>query len=208
LRRRVEEQGLACETLDAVRLTTLCQGGHHQGVVAEVAKLPVMDDRSLFDLVTGKSNPMLCVLDNIQGPRNLGACLRTAEAAGVDAVVLSRHDSCGITPVVRQVSAGAAELIPLARISNIVRVLTHLQKELGIWVVGTAGGSTRALFDIDLSAPLAMAFGSEGKGLKRLTLECCDCVGSIPMAGKIESLNVSVAVGIGLFESVRQRRSR
>ena len=204
---RLQRHGIACEQTEAGRLDSLCEGANHQGVVAEVSKLPLLDDRGMFALLEGQRQPFLCVLDNVQDPRNLGACLRTAEAAGVDAVILSRHDSCGITPVVRQVSAGAAEMIPIARVSNLVRVLKRLQKELGIWIVGTTDEADQSLYEIDLSGPSAMVFGSEGRGLKRLTLECCDITCRIPMAGKTESLNVSVAAGVGLFEAVRQRRS-
>lgn len=205
LSKRLESHGLAWEAVDAARLSTLCDDAHHQGVVAEVSKLPILDDGALFGKLADGNTPLLCVLDNIQDPRNLGACLRTAEAAGVDVVVLPRHDSCGLTPVVRQVSAGAAELVPVARVSNMARILKRMQERFGLWVVGTADEADRTLYEIDLSGPTAMVFGSEGRGLKRLTRECCDSIGCIPMAGKIESLNVSVAVGIGLFEAVRQR---
>lgn len=204
---QLESHGLAWEAVDATRLGALCDDAHHQGVVAEVGKLPPLGDDALFNILAQSNIPLLCVLDNIQDPHNLGASLRTAEAAGVDAVVLSRHDSCGITPVVRQVSAGAAELLPVARVSNMARILKRMQEEFGLWVVGTADNTDRMLYEIDLDGPTAMVFGSEGRGLKRLTRERCDSIGRIPMAGKIESLNVSVAVGVGLFEAVRQRNS-
>lgn len=206
IRRQIAAHGLACESVDSDKLAALAADGHHQGVVAEVGRSTVLDDRDLFAMLQNRSDPFVCILDNVQDPRNLGACLRTAEAAGVDAVVLSRHDSCGITPVVRHVSAGAAELVPVARVSNLARVLTRLKSEHAIWVVGTSDDADRSLFDIELAGPVALVFGSEGKGLKRLTLDCCDYVGRIPMAGKVGSLNVSVALGIGLFEALRQRR--
>lgn len=207
LRHRLEAHGLAWEAVVTDKLGALCDGAHHQGVVAEVSKLPILDDNGLFSRIAECPAPFLCVLDNVQDPRNLGACLRTAEAAGTNVVVLPRHDSCGITPVVRQVSAGAAELVPVARVSNLVRVLKRLQQDHGIWVVGAAGEAERTLYEIDLAGSVAMVFGSEGRGLKRLTRECCDSLGRIPMSGKIGSLNVSVAVGIGLFEAVRQRNT-
>ncbi len=204
---RLAAHRVASEFVAADKLGVLSDGAHHQGLVAEVRKLPVLDDGGVFNRLAGCASPFLCVLDSVQDPRNLGACLRTAEAANVNIVILSRHDSCGITPVVRQVSAGAAELIPIARVSNLVRVLKRLQNDYGIWVIGAAGDADHSIYEIDLSGPLAMVFGSEGKGLKRLTRESCDRVGHIPLGGKIDSLNVSVAVGIGLFEAVRQRNA-
>jgi 23S rRNA (guanosine2251-2'-O)-methyltransferase len=207
LKALLDRCGLSWEHVSTHKIEVLAEGGHHQGVVAEVTGTRPMDESSLFELVAGRAAPFLCVLENIQDPRNLGACLRTAEAVGVDAVVLPRHDCCDITPVVRQASAGAAELVPVARVSNLVRVLNRLRKDAGLWVVGTAGEAERTLYEIDLSGPMAMVFGSEGRGLKRLTQTCCDHMGRIPMTGKTASLNVSVAVGIGLFEVVRQRMS-
>ena len=206
LKALLDRCGLSWENVSTQKIDALAEGGHHQGVAAEVTGPRPMDERSLLELVTDRAAPFLCVLENIQDPRNLGACLRTAEAVGVDAVVLPRHDCCDITPVVRQASAGAAELIPIARVSNLVRVLNRLRKDAGLWVVGAAGEAGHTLYEIDLSGPMAMIFGSEGRGLKNLTQACCDHLVRIPMAGSTASLNVSVAVGIGLFEGARQRR--
>ena len=197
--------GLSWEHVSTRKIEALAAGRHHQGIVAEVTVAPLLDEAGLIDLVDRRVASFLCVLENIQDPGNLGACLRSAEGAGVDGVVLPRHDSCSITPVVRHTSAGAAELVPVAQVSNLARVLKRLQMEMGFWIVGTSGDADHTLYDIDLSGPVAMVFGSENKGLKRLTKESCDHLARIPMAGKTGSLNVSVAVGIGLFEVVRQR---
>ena len=208
LKSSLDKSGLAWQTVTTQKIDELAAGGHHQGVVAEVVSKPVLDENGLLRLVRDRENPILCVLESVQDPHNLGACLRTAEAANVDAVVLPRHDSCGVTPAVRHAAAGAAELIPIARVSNLVRVLNRLQKEAGIWLVGTDGNAPESLYDISLVGPIALIFGSEGTGLKRLTLERCDHVVAIPMSGRVGSLNVSVAVGVGLFEAVRQRTLR
>lgn len=207
LRLTLDELGLAWQLVATRKIDELAGGGNHQGVVAEVLSRPVLDEKGLLQLVRDQANPFVCGLENVQDPHNLGACLRTAEAANVSAVVLSRHNSCGITPVVRHGAAGAAELVPLARVSNLARVLKRLQQEANMWVVGTDSNAQQSVYDTSLTGPIALIFGSEGAGLKRLTLKHCDHVVRIPMAGKIGSLNVSVAVGIGLFEVVRQRTS-
>lgn len=205
LKSTLGRHGLSWQPASADRITALAQDPSHQGVVAEVRNAPVLDEKQLFLRLQNRSNPFLCVLENIQDPRNLGACLRTAEAAGVDVVVLPRHDTCGLTPVARKAAAGAAEVLAIARVSNLVRVLNRLKEEARVWVVGTEGGATQSVYDISLAGPVAMVFGSEGSGLKRLTRECCDHIVSLPMAGRIDSLNVSVAVGVGLYEARRQR---
>ena len=205
---RLEKLGLSWQAVTTQKIEELAAGGHHQGIVAEVVNKSILDENGLLELARDRMNPLLCVLENVQDPNNLGACLRTAEAAKVDAVILPRHGSCGITPSVRHAAAGAAELIPIARVSNLVRVLNRLQKEAGIWLIGTDSNTQDSLYDISLVGPIALVFGSEGTGLKRLTLDSCDHVVSIPMTGRVGSLNVSVAVGIGLFEAVRQRTSQ
>ncbi len=147
------------------------------------------------------------MLDGVQDPHNLGACLRSADAAGVAAVIVPRDRAAGLTPVVRKVAAGAAETVPLVAVVNLARTLREL-KERGIWLVGTDDAADKTLYDADLTGPLALVMGSEGEGMRRLTRECCDQLVSIPMAGAVESLNVSVAAGVVLFEAVRQRRVR
>ena len=146
----------------------------------------------------------LLILDNIQDPHNLGACLRSADAAGVHAVIAPKDRSVGITDTVRLVACGAAEHVPFVQVTNLARTIRQLKKS-GIWIYGAAGKAAESLYKTDLSGPLAIVMGSEGKGLRRLTSEHCDFLISIPMAGSAESLNVSVAAGICLFEAVRQR---
>jgi 23S rRNA (guanosine2251-2'-O)-methyltransferase len=145
------------------------------------------------------------VLDGVTDPHNLGACLRTAEAAGVDAVIVPKDKSALLSPTARKVACGAAEVIPFIAVTNLARTLKQLQ-QAGIWVLGAAGEATQSLYQSDLKGPLALVMGSEGNGMRRLTREHCDILFSIPMAGEVSSLNVSVATGVTLFEAVRQRR--
>lgn len=149
--------------------------------------------------------PFLLVLDGVTDPHNLGACLRSAEAAGVDAVILPKDKSAPVTPVVRKVASGAAEIVPVVAVTNLARTLQDL-KARGVWVMGLAGEAGESLFETDFGGPLALVLGSEGKGLRRLTREHCDLLLAIPMAGEVSSLNVSVSAGVCLFEAVRQRR--
>jgi 23S rRNA (guanosine2251-2'-O)-methyltransferase len=145
-------------------------------------------------------------LDHVQDPHNFGACLRTADAAGVQGVVLTKDQSAGMTTTVAKVASGAAETMPIYRVTNLARALDWF-KESGIWVAGAAGEAAESLYETDLTLPLALVMGAEGQGLRRLTRERCDLLVSIPMAGQVESLNVSVATGVLLFEALRQRRA-
>lgn len=168
----------------------------------------VLDDNGLFDLLDKlKMPPFLLVLDGVQDPHNLGACMRTAEAAGVHAIIAPRDRAVSLTDTVSRIACGAAEKLPFAQITNLARVLDQL-KERGIWTVGAASEATQSLFATDLSGPLAIVIGFEGSGLRRLTCEKCDMLVQIPMLGTMESLNVSVATGVCLFEAVRQRLGR
>ncbi len=168
----------------------------------------VLDDNGLFDLLDKlKTPPFLLVLDGVQDPHNLGACMRTAEAAGVHAIIAPRDRAVSVTDTVSRIACGAAEKLPFAQITNLARVLDQL-KERGIWTVGAASEATQSLFATDLSGPLAIVIGFEGSGLRRLTREKCDMLVQIPMLGTMESLNVSVATGVCLFEAVRQRLDR
>ena len=151
--------------------------------------------------------PLLLVLDGVTDPHNLGACLRSADAAGVAAVVAPRDRAAGLTPVVRKVAAGAAESVPFVAVVNLARTLREL-KERGVWLVGTDDEAERTLYDVDMTGPTAIVMGSEGEGLRRLTREACDELVRIPMGGAVESLNVSVAAGVALFEAVRQRQRK
>ena len=206
LQRLAKEKGLKPQLAPAGELDRLCNGGVHQGAVAEVRPSAVLNENSLLDLLVAAPSPALVlVLDGVTDPHNLGACLRTADAAGVVAVVAPRDRAAGLTPVVRKVAAGAAETVPFAQVTNLARTLKDL-KSAGLWIVGTAGDADRELYAADLTGPLAIVMGSEGQGLRRLTRESCDFCVRLPMLGAVESLNVSVATGVLLFEALRQRR--
>jgi 23S rRNA (guanosine2251-2'-O)-methyltransferase len=183
-------------------------GAVHQGFVAEVRPSVPLDENSLLDLLAAQAGPALVlVLDGVSDPHNLGACLRTADAAGATAVVAPRDRAASLTPAVRKVAAGAAETIPFAQVTNLARALRDM-KQAGLWIGGTEGDGEKSIFEADLTGPLAIVMGSEGRGLRRLTRENCDFTVSLPMQGTVASLNVSVAAGIALYESLRQRRSK
>lgn len=156
-------------------------------------------------MLEGKTAPLVLVLDCVTDPHNLGACLRTADAAGVVAVILPKDKSAPITETVRRVSCGGADNVPIVRVTNLARAMDKL-KELGVWLVGTADEATQSLYQIDLAGPIGIVMGAEGTGMRRLTQERCDFLARIPMAGSVECLNVSVATGVCLFEAVRQRQ--
>ena len=196
--------GISIETVQRKTLDKLTQSDMHQGVVAECATLS--ESMTVEDFIDTLQKPaFLLVLDEVQDPHNLGACLRTAEAAGVDAVIVPDKNSAHLTPVARKVASGAAEVLPVFRVSNLARTLDHI-KAKGIWLIGAAMEGKQKVFEADLRGPLAIVMGAEGSGLRRLTSEACDTLAHIPMKGTVESLNVSVATGIFLFEAVRQRR--
>ncbi|MDT0498344.1 23S rRNA (guanosine(2251)-2'-O)-methyltransferase RlmB [Algiphilus sp. W345] len=186
-------------------LDVLAPGLRHQGVLAMVPAASISGEEALE--VPATPDRLVLILDGIQDPHNLGACLRTSEAAGVTAVVIPKDRAASLTPAARKVAAGAAERVPVVAVTNIVRSMKRLQ-ELGYWITGLAGEATESLYDVDLTGPTVLVMGSEGEGLRRLTRENCDRLAKIPMQGQIESLNVSVAAGICLFESVRQRQTR
>ncbi len=178
----------------------------HQGVVAEVSQQPAMDEAGLFAYLKDLQEPaFLLVLDGVQDPHNLGACLRTADAAGVHVLIAPRDSACGLTSTVRKVASGAAETVPFVQVTNLARTLKKLQAA-GIWLVGTDLETEASLFQSDLTGPLALVLGAEGKGMRRLTREVCDSLVKLPMAGTVQSLNVSVSAGICLYEALRQRQ--
>lgn len=180
--------------------------GVHQGVVADVSPSQVWGEAMLDELLErSETAPLLLVLDGVTDPHNLGACLRSADAAGVTAVIVPKDKSATLTAVVRKVACGAAEVVPLVAVTNLARTLEKLQQR-GLWVVGTAGEAQTLIYDQDLTGPLVMVMGAEGKGMRRLTREHCDYLVKLPMGGSVSSLNVSVAAGVCLFEAVRQRR--
>ncbi len=177
----------------------------HQGVLVFFYARKPMNENDLKAFVEALEQvPFLLVLDGVTDPHNLGACLRSADAAGVHAVITAKDNSASLTDVARKVASGAAESIPLIQVSNLARALQDL-KDLGVWLTGTSDQADQALYAADLTGPLALVMGAEGKGMRRLTSEKCDFLVSIPMAGKVSSLNVSVATGVCLFEARRQR---
>jgi 23S rRNA (guanosine2251-2'-O)-methyltransferase len=186
-------------------LTKLVGDVVHQGAVAAVRPLRPWDEHDLMsELSQISGDPLLLVLDGVTDPHNLGACLRTADAAGVHALIIPKDRSAPVDGVARKVAAGAAEFVPVASVTNLARTL-DLLKEQAIWVVGTEGEAPQTLYQADLNRRLALVLGAEGGGMRRLTRERCDFVVRIPMAGQVESLNVSVAAGVALFEARRQR---
>lgn len=181
------------------------EGAQHQGVVARAKPARVLDEADLDAIVAANNAPFLLVLDGVTDPHNLGACIRSADGAGVHAVVVPKDKSAGLTPTVSKVACGAAEVVPFIQVTNLARTLKELQ-QAGVWVVGTAGEAEQTLYQAKLSGPMALVMGAEGKGMRRLTREHCDELIKLPMAGSVSSLNVSVATGICLFEVVRQRQ--
>jgi 23S rRNA (guanosine2251-2'-O)-methyltransferase len=199
-----EEQGVRVRRVPAETLDRDSKRGVHQGVVAEIAHV---ESYSVEDLVRGAgSTPLVVVLDGIEDPQNLGAILRTADAAGVDGVVVQSRRSAALGGATAKASAGAVAHVKMAEVVNIARAIEEL-KELGVWTVGLAGEATATYDSIDFTLPTALVLGAEGTGLRRLVRERCDHLAAIPMRGHVGSLNVSVAAGIALFEAVRQRRA-
>ena len=204
LARALAARGIAIERVSRHDLDRLAEGGAHQGVLVEVeaaAEFSVGDFEALV-LERGRALRLL-VLDGVEDPRNLGACLRTADAAGIDAVVVPKDHSAKLTPAAVKTATGATETVPVFRASNLARAIAWL-KEAGVWVVGADAAATQSLYRTKLAPPVALVLGGEGRGVRRLTRDLCDELVYIPMQGSVESLNVSVATGILLFELVRQ----
>ncbi len=197
--------GVSVQRVPPATLDKLAEGGVHQGVVLR-RRAPVgLDLASLRHRLAGRASPpLLLAIDHPQDPHNLGACLRVADGAGVDAVIIPRDRSVGLTAVAAKVASGAADTVPLVQVGNLVRTLEAL-KEDGIWVIGASDEIEGNLFQADLRVPLVMVLGAEGPGLRRLTRESCDLLVQIPMAGSVESLNLSTAAAVCLFEARRQR---
>lgn len=196
--------GIKIELRDARELDRLATGDRHQGVCIRMKSSDVLGEGALDELLDRAAPPLLLVLDGVQDPHNLGACLRTADAAGVTAVIVPRDRAAGLSPTVRKVASGAAETVPLIQVVNLARTLRWL-KQRDVWIVGTDDQAPKSLFQTSLTGPLAVVLGAEGQGLRRLTKEHCDALISIPMRGVVESLNVSVATAVVLYEAVRQR---
>jgi 23S rRNA (guanosine2251-2'-O)-methyltransferase len=198
------EKGVRVMQIEASRLDGFAKGARHQGVVASVESIATAT-KSLDDLLDGVPGPpLLLVLDGVTDPHNLGACLRVADGAGVDAVIAPKDRACGINATVSKVASGAAEVIPYFMVTNLARTLEEL-KERNIWIIGTMDDAPKSLYEAEFPAASAWVFGAEGEGMRRLTREKCDLRVKIPMQGSVESLNVSVSVGVCLFEARRRR---
>tara|TARA_B100000959_G_scaffold31935_3_gene30386 strand:+ start:275 stop:1021 length:747 start_codon:yes stop_codon:yes gene_type:complete len=194
-------------TSDRNDLDRIAKGEIHQGVISEVILPPLMNEESLLNSISGNATkPLILILDSIQDPRNLGACLRSANAAGVNHVVINKDGSAPINALVHKTSAGAINTLRIYHVTNLSRTIKDLQKR-GVWVIGLDGNSQSTIYDVNLTDSTAIVMGSEGKGIRQLIKKTCDQIVTIPMSGNIESLNVSVATGIALFESKRQRES-
>lgn len=198
------KNGISVQPMKRADLNNLVPGAKHQGVVALCRVLPVYVESDIPIIIAKQDTPLLLILDGVQDPHNLGACLRCADGAGVCAVIAPKDRAVTLTATVHKVAAGAAEHIPFITVTNLARTMRML-KQAGIWLVGAVDDAAGNIYGVDLQGPVALVMGGEGKGLRRLTRELCDYLVSIPMAGVISSLNVSVATGICLYEVVRQR---
>ena len=197
---------VSIEKVERKKLDKLADGMNHQGVVLEVALPEELSENDLKVAVEHLSeNALFLVLDNVQDPHNLGACLRTADATGVHGIIITKDNAVGITPTVCKVASGAAETVPVYVVTNLARTLRWLKTE-GVWVVGTAREAESTLFTSDFTVPMALVIGAEEKGMRRLTREQCDLLVKLPMLGTVESLNLSVATGVLLYEVLRQRQ--
>jgi 23S rRNA (guanosine2251-2'-O)-methyltransferase len=208
LARALEALGVPVTHVRRAELDRRSRGGAHQGIVVEVAAPEEFSLGAFEELVVARGAALrLLVLDGVEDPRNLGACLRTADATGIDAVVVPRSRSAKLTPAASKAAAGAAESVPVLNAANLARTLRWL-RDAGVAIVGADAGTARSLYAARLEPPIALVLGGEGRGLRRLTRELCDDVVSIPMLGRVESLNVSVAAAVVMFELLRQYESR
>ena len=206
---RARDSGIKLVESDGLRLAKMCGSHGHQGVVARVDTLAQVTslDELLENLeASGVTNPLLLVLDGVTDPHNLGACLRVADGAGAHAVIAPKDHAAGISAIVSKVASGAAETMPYFMVTNLARTLSEL-KERNIWCIGTSDDAEKTIYDVDLTGPVALVLGAEGEGMRQLTRKSCDQLVSIPMQGAVESLNVSVASGVCLYEALRQRRA-
>ena len=206
---RARDSGIKLVESDGLRLAKMCGSHGHQGVVARVDALAQVTslDELLENLeASAIKNPLLLVLDGVTDPHNLGACLRVADGAGAHAVIAPKDHAAGISAIVSKVASGAAETMPYFMVTNLARTLGEL-KERNIWCIGTSDDAEKTIYDVDLTGPVALVLGAEGEGMRQLTRKTCDQLVSIPMHGAVESLNVSVASGVCLYEALRQRRT-
>lgn len=199
------ELNVPTEKVDRKKLDKLADGMNHQGVVLEVSLPEELSENELKTAVEHLTETALfLVLDNVQDPHNLGACLRSADATGVHGIIITKDNAVGITPTVCKVASGAAETVPVYVVTNLARTLRWLKGE-GLWIIGTAGEAQNTLYQTDFTVPMALVIGAEEKGMRRLTREQCDLLVKLPMVGTVESLNLSVATGVLLYETLRQR---
>lgn len=195
------------QTIGRQKLDTMAGGVVHQGVIARVRIPPALGENALKTLLAKLDRPpLLLVLDGVQDPHNLGACLRSADAAGADAVIAPKDRAAGLTPTARKVASGAAESVPFIQVTNLSRTLKWLKQDQGVWLIGTASEGSQDIYDADLTGAVCIIMGGEEQGMRRLTREHCDLLVRLPMHGRVESLNVSVASGICMYEVIRQRR--
>lgn len=209
--RRVQEliaaakrEGITIQRIDPKKLDKWLDNQNHQGVVAKIVATQTLTEAAIPELVRSVAKPLFLILDGVQDPHNLGACLRTADGAAVTAVIVPKDNAVGITPVVRKVASGAADSVPLLQVSNLARAMRELQ-EFGVWIVGTAEDAPQSIYEQDLTGSIAIVLGAEGEGMRQLTRKHCDFLARLPMLGQVSSLNVSVATGVCLYEAVRQR---
>jgi 23S rRNA (guanosine2251-2'-O)-methyltransferase len=196
--------GISVQFMQRKALDNKANGEQHQGIMARVKPARQYDEKDLDVIIAREATPFFLVLDGVTDPHNLGACLRSADAAGVHGVIVPKDKSAKLNGTARKVACGAAETVPLIQVTNLARTLRDI-KEAGVWVVGTAGETDTHVFNANLTGPMAIVMGAEGDGMRRLTREHCDVLVKIPMVGTVSSLNVSVATGICLFEVLRQR---
>lgn len=201
----LKSKGIRLEKADRKKLDNLSKGGNHQGIVLEVEMPAMRSEQDLKAVVeSDKQVPFWLILDHVQDPQNLGACLRIADAAGVQGVIVTKDQAVGITPTVCKVASGAAETVPVYQVTNLSRTMEWL-KEQNIWIAGAAGEAEKNIYEMDVNMPIALVMGAEEKGMRRLTREQCDFLVKIPMNGSVDSLNVSVAAGVMVYEIFRQR---
>ncbi|WGO97507.1 23S rRNA (guanosine(2251)-2'-O)-methyltransferase RlmB [Saccharophagus degradans] len=193
---------------DKKSMDSVSADGNHQGVLAYAKEGQSYTENDLYPLIEAiEGDPLIVVLDGVTDPHNLGACLRSADAAGAHALIVPKDNSVGLTEVARKVACGAADNVPLIVVTNLARCLKKMQEQ-GLWVAGTTGDTDKSIYDVDLTGPRVIVMGAEGTGMRRLTTETCDDLVKIPMLGSVTSLNVSVATGVVLFEVVRQRQAK
>lgn len=201
----LESQGVVIQLANRQYLDEKSDGAVHQGIIARVKPGRQYQENDLPDLIASLDQPFLLILDGVTDPHNLGACLRVADSAGAHAVIAPRDRAVGLNATAAKVASGAADTVPYITVTNLARALREL-KDAGVWIIGTSDEASATLYETKLDGPVALVMGAEGEGMRRLTRDTCDEVMSIPMAGSVESLNVSVASGVCLYEAVRQRR--